>query len=412
MKILIIYAGGTIGQVWDPVRKCSRPPESDADFSATLEKITSSYKDISFSYKFYTTKESSNMQPEDWQNLADLIYVEQLLYDAVIVAHGTDTLAHTACALALAFYNPDIQTSELLIPIILTGAQIEMFRPTSDGDDNLANCIETGVSTAEKGIADVLIVFGRSILLGARTTKTSEVELDAFHSPSFPTIGRILASGVRLENPPLARMPDVRERMFIRQIYQSKNSKTAPTSRFAINKPSNGLDENAQGISVLTISYQPGLSPLLFKALVDQPEVVCVIIRSLGAGNICTEGRPLLPVITYAYQQYGLPVMITSSFIGGNIQTKDETGVLAIRAGIIPSSNYTEPAICVKSQWLIANGLVKDLESFVNGIQTSFVNEVDFPKILEKTQKPSSLGKSAVANEGLSFAARLARYKE
>lgn len=40
--------------------------------------------------------DSSNIQPEEWQYIAEILPEMLPLYDGIIIAHGTDTLAYTA----------------------------------------------------------------------------------------------------------------------------------------------------------------------------------------------------------------------------------------------------------------------------------------------------------------------------
>ena len=42
--------------------------------------------------------DSSNMQPEEWEILAERIYRRREAFDGIVVIHGTDTLAYTASA--------------------------------------------------------------------------------------------------------------------------------------------------------------------------------------------------------------------------------------------------------------------------------------------------------------------------
>ena len=61
--------------------------------------------------------DSSNMQPEEWEILAERIYRRREAFDGIVVIHGTDTLAYTASALSFAL--PGIE-----IPVVLTGSQV------------------------------------------------------------------------------------------------------------------------------------------------------------------------------------------------------------------------------------------------------------------------------------------------
>ncbi len=64
--------------------------------------------------------DSSRMKPSDWLNIANEVYrlaVEEK-YAALVITHGTDTLAYTAAALT--FLLPKLDRL-----VVLTGAQVK-----------------------------------------------------------------------------------------------------------------------------------------------------------------------------------------------------------------------------------------------------------------------------------------------
>lgn len=46
-------------------------------------------------------KDSSNVGPKEWTQLAKLLHKERDNYDAFLVVHGTDTMSYTAAALSM-----------------------------------------------------------------------------------------------------------------------------------------------------------------------------------------------------------------------------------------------------------------------------------------------------------------------
>ena len=79
--------------------------------------------------------DSSNIQPEEWKLMADAVKksVEEG-FDAVVITHGTDTLAYTASMLSFILRG-------VPIPVVLTGSQYPIAYPDSDGKQNLTNAI-------------------------------------------------------------------------------------------------------------------------------------------------------------------------------------------------------------------------------------------------------------------------------
>ena len=146
-KILFLYNGGTIGQV--PETRDGKiilvPPKDSKVFQEACEPIiknSSSESEVVF--EFITSKDSTNMSPNDWEKLIFRIKKAQDEegYDAVGIAHGTDTLAYTSTALSLALHGRNPDKTGLRIPVCITGAQNPIYEPGGDGRFNLENLSE------------------------------------------------------------------------------------------------------------------------------------------------------------------------------------------------------------------------------------------------------------------------------
>ena len=81
-KILFLYNGGTIGQIprLEKVNGVEQtvlyPPVDGKEFQQVCEKIIANVKetvDMDITFELVTTKDSSNMSPEDWTVLAHRI---------------------------------------------------------------------------------------------------------------------------------------------------------------------------------------------------------------------------------------------------------------------------------------------------------------------------------------------------
>jgi len=308
-------------------------------------------------FELITTKDSSNMNPSDWEKLIFRIKKAQdeEKYDAVGIAHGTDTLAYTSTALSLALHGKNPKKSGLRIPVCVTGAQNPIYEQGGDGRFNLENMFRVLHKAIELGIADVLVNFWDKIYLGCRCIKTSEKKFDAFNSPAFPMVGIIDGTGVHLETNLLRLSKNADEKLLI-----------AP--KF--------------GTEVLSFELTPGTDPNLLLGFVTQKSVSAMILKSLGDGNVCTEGEyNLLPTIKQATSMYQIPIFIATKFVGGNAtSTQYETGVAAINAGGLACYDHTDVAIDVKVRWLIGNKICSRIEDFRKAMRTSYVGEVTEPK--------------------------------
>lgn len=353
-KVLFLYNGGTIGQkieIRDNI-PILVPPKDGNDFKEVCEPIIKKFNEkMKIDFELVTTKDSTNMTPNDWEKLIFRIKKAQdeEHYDAVGIAHGTDTLAYTATALALALHGTG--KSGLRIPICITGAQNPIYKEGGDGRFNLENLFRTIDSAIEKGVSDILVSFWDRVLLGCRTLKTSEKKFDAMKSPAYPDVGSIDATGVNLNINLLRNKKDASDKLSI-----------AP--KF--------------GRGVISFELSPGIDPNLVLGFISNGGISAMILKSLGEGNVCNEGQyNLLPVIKQATSEYMTPIFITTKFIGGNaVAAHYETGFEAIKAGGIPCYDHTDVAVDVKVRWLIGNGLCSNIEEYKKAMMKSFAGEV------------------------------------
>lgn len=127
--IALLTTGGTIASRIDYRTGGVRPVRSESE-------ILSFYPDLERDGPVRVIpvldRLSEEIVPDDWMTLADRI-VETFSQGAqgVVVAHGTDTLAYSAAALAFLL-------EDLPGPVVVVGAQRSPDRPSSDGFSNLA----------------------------------------------------------------------------------------------------------------------------------------------------------------------------------------------------------------------------------------------------------------------------------
>jgi L-asparaginase/Glu-tRNA(Gln) amidotransferase subunit D len=361
-KVLFICHGGTIGmQLHDRNGKLVLlGPNSNKDFSDSCESSLKKFKEngIEITYEFITSKDSTNVNFEDWIKLTKRIEkARQEGFDGIAITHGTDTLPHTATALTLALtgINPDNKLSHL--PIVITGAQNSIYTSGGDARFNLENLFATLIAAIEFNCSEVLISFYDRILRGCRTIKVSERRFDAMDSPAFRPVGIIDANGAELW----------KERL-----------------RTKTNNFPNSLDSLAAhwGQGVVTIAVSPGLEPSIIEHLIESKDVKALILECFGEGNVCNEGKyNLIPIIKKATEDKKIPVFLSSQFPGGNIIAAHyEPGQDAVAAGAIPCFDHTHVAVDVKVRWLIGNKLCDSISSFKQAMATSYAGEVSPPQ--------------------------------
>lgn len=136
--------------------------------------------------------DSSNMKPEVWIELAELIEEHYNDYDGFVVLHGSDTMAYSASALSFLLEN-------LGKPVIFTGSQLPLGLPRTDARENLITALEIAALKDEKGnslVREACIYFEDRLYRGNRTHKFNSENFDAFISPNYPALAE---SGVKIE---------------------------------------------------------------------------------------------------------------------------------------------------------------------------------------------------------------------
>ena len=127
-KILLITTGGTIAS--DITEEGLAPklsPEEMVSYLPDMEECELTTLPI-------CNIDSTNVTLHEWQLMSETIETHYTKYDGFVIAHGTDTMAYTACALSYMIPNPDK-------PIVLTGAQKPIHFDSTDARKNLADSI-------------------------------------------------------------------------------------------------------------------------------------------------------------------------------------------------------------------------------------------------------------------------------
>ncbi|HSF94145.1 MAG TPA: asparaginase domain-containing protein [Thermohalobaculum sp.] len=184
MRLALIYSGGTIGCAGTPLAPLpSRAFQAlwGRHVAPRLEGVTT----VDWQW-LDPALDSSEMTPANWAELARLV-LDAREEQAVLMLHGTDTMAWSAAALAflLTLYGPAGQpAARLAMPVVLTGSQRPLFEDDAirPGTDALAN-IEAGLRACGAGQPGVMVAFGGAVLPGTRAMKMSTSADRAFESP-------------------------------------------------------------------------------------------------------------------------------------------------------------------------------------------------------------------------------------
>lgn len=334
-KILILGYGGTIAMV--PSEEGLRPARSVEEIVAAVPRVKE-VADITLINRL--NKDSTNLNPTHWADMAQTVAEHHDKFDGIILTHGTDTMAYSATAVSLALGRG------LKIPVVFTGAQRPMVALGTDAANNLERSVETVLAAHKEGIAETMIFFDKVVLRASRSVKTSESAYDAFGSPALEPIGRATGEGIEFHS-------------HARSVQQA-DPKLELKPQF--------------DTSIFTLDVVPGINPDVVRHIIQSPNVKAVLMRSLGSGNVPSEGDfSLIPVIEEA-TQIGKPIIIATKFVGGKTLPVYETGTAPIKAGAIPAGDLTDVAAQVKLMWLLGQG-VRPSE-IKNHLTADFIGEV------------------------------------
>ena len=147
---------------------------------------------------------SCDIRPQDVRAVAETIAVataapardgtEEAPVDGVVVVQGTDTLEETAYLLDLLL---DIEQ-----PVVVTGAMRTPSTPGADGPANLIAAVQVAADPAARGLG-ALVVLSDEIHAAAHVAKTHSSATDAFTSPGFGPIGRVVEGRVHISARPV-----------------------------------------------------------------------------------------------------------------------------------------------------------------------------------------------------------------
>jgi L-asparaginase len=170
-KLLVLYTGGTIGM---QMSEAGLAPASGFEARMRAQQAEEAQGELP-QWQFRELLpliDSANMNPGHWLALRDAIVaaVEVDGHDAVLVLHGTDTLAYSAAALSFLLLG-------LGVPVLLTGA----MQPAGvAGGDALPNLFGA-MRALRRGVAPgVHLYFNGQLLHGARCSKLRSDAFDAF----------------------------------------------------------------------------------------------------------------------------------------------------------------------------------------------------------------------------------------
>jgi len=317
-SILIIHTGGTIGMVADEETGSLHPVSGEELFEIIpmLHRFDCS---IEF-YSFNPLLDSSNMNPEHWVEMVNVIEENYEKFDGFVILHGSDTMAYSASALSFMLEN-------LNKPVIFTGSQLPLGMLRTDGRENLVTSIELAASRVEDTplVPEVAIYFESRLLRGNRTFKYNAEHFNAFQSGNYPELAEV---GVHIK--------------FHQNNILKPNFKKLKTHK--------KLDTH-----VTVLKLFPGINRHVVSATLDIPGLKGVILETYGSGNAMND-EWFLELLGSAINR-GVTILNVTQCKAGSVEIgKYKTSESLGKIGVMSGHDLTTESALAKMMYLLGAG--------------------------------------------------------
>ena len=315
--------------------------------------------------------DSTNMRPEGWLAIADEVRRRYDDFDGFVVLHGTDTLAYTAAGLSYL-----VQRSPK--PVVLTGSQLPMGDPGTDGKRNLLDAVRVACDDAAAG---VLVAFGGKVIAGTAARKVRTRDFEAFDSLNVPDLGTVSESGVQwaaaareLIAPGAAdgRAPageagagregfsadggSAREehgRIFARTERERASVLSGGSERdSAAAGPSAPRFFDTLNPRVMALKVTPGMDGCVVDAL--RPLCDALVVEAFGLGGIPEYAGVTDALLNWADAGKTLVMTTQCPFEGADLSVYEVGRAFCNRPGVLMGGAATTEALLAKTMWALA----------------------------------------------------------
>lgn len=311
-SVLLIFTGGTISMGENSGTGSLSPLDTERvlGFVPELKMLNVNLASVSFNPLI----DSSDVQPDVWVRIAEIVEENYNKFDGFVVLHGTDTMSYSASALSFMFNN-------LKKPVIFTGSQLPVGVLRSDAKENLITAIELAADKDENGdarVPEVALFFEGQLMRGNRTTKRSTEEFDAFAAFNYHHLAK---AGVHIK---------------YYDEYIHHESSTIPMSI-----------DTACSDHVAILKLFPGIRQENVKAVLSIPDLKGVVLETFGSGN-APRAEWFFELLKEANER-GITIVNVSQCRAGSVEMgRYETSLNLQRAGVISGHDMTLEAAVTK----------------------------------------------------------------
>ncbi|WLI29449.1 asparaginase [Pseudomonas rhodesiae] len=302
-NIMVLYTGGTIG-----MQASANGLAPASGFEARMRK---QFADVNVpTWRFREMSpliDSANMTPTYWQHLRCAV-VEAVDdgCDAVLILHGTDTLAYSAAAMAF-------QLLGLPAPVVFTGSMLPAGVPDSDAWENVRGALLALGAGLAPGVH---LYFHGALMAPTRCAK-------------IRSFGRHLFAALQRQGG-AAKVDAIADTLGYRQPKALAN------------------------VGVLPLV--PGLSAALLDSLIDSG-IQALILECYGSGTGPSDNPAFLASLQRAQNQGVVVVAITQCHEGGVELDVYEAGSRLRGVGVLSGGGMTREAAFGKLNALLGAGL-------------------------------------------------------
>lgn len=251
MKVLLLFTGGTISMVRNAETGALHPADMQT-FKAFVPELFAGDIQVDM-IPFEPLLDSSDLNPDNWRQMARVVKDNYDSYDGFVILHGTDTMAYSASALSFMFDN-------LCKPVVFTGSQLPVGVLRSDAKENLLTAIEIAAAYDADGkaiVPEVTLYMDGELYRGNRATKRNAEHFSAFNSYNYPALAR---AGVHIT--------------YNRQLIKPIGNTARPIRVF-----------ERFDTRVAILKLFPGITEEVVAAVLNTPNLRGVVLETFGSGN-------------------------------------------------------------------------------------------------------------------------------